>query len=60
MRKIAAKIRFEVDPHMVKNRHEYRFPRKFFAAAKLAKIGQLYIAIAGKLYIRPLSFVASC
>ena len=51
---------FEVDPRMVKNRHEFEFPRKFVAAAKSAKIGQLQTTIAGKVYIRSLSFFAWC
>ena len=40
----------------VKNRQKYEFSRKFFAAAKSAKIGQLRTTIAGKIYIRSLSF----
>ena len=33
---------FEIDPRVVKNRHDYKFPQKFVAAAKLSKIGQFY------------------
>ena len=40
----------------VKNRQKYEFPRKFVAAAKSAKIGQLQTTIAGKVYLLSLSF----
>ena len=61
MKKIATTIRFLTYIHLSnkclkltlygKNRHEYEFPRKCVAAAKLAKIGRLQTTIAGKVYL---------
>ena len=48
---------FEVDPHMFKNRHEYEYLRKFVAVAKLAKIGQHYTMIEGKISLQSLGFL---
>ena len=51
---------FEVDHHMFKNRHEFEFPGKIVAVAKLAKIGQHYTMIAGKYISNPLAFLHTC